>query len=92
MEREALIAVALLVYGILHGFGVAYIERVSPRALPLARLITAPVGISMSILAVVPFIGWDNARIVMIALAVSGAPVMLILGYKAVNDMRSENL
>lgn len=92
MEREILIAIGLLLYGILHGVAVVYVSRTAPKALPLIRLLTSCIGIGITLLAAVPFIGWQSAGIVFALLAISAAPVLFILGYDAVQVQRSDGL
>jgi hypothetical protein len=92
MERFLLLALGMLIYGTLHGLTIAYISRVSPKALPLIRLLTAPVGVGIGLLASVPYIGWESARIAVTFLAIGAAPVLLILGYAAINTLRGEEL
>lgn len=92
MERDILIVIGLLMYGTLHGAAVAYISYVAPKALPLARLLTAPIGVAVAILASVPYIGWQNAGIALACLAIAALPVGLILGYIAIQSLRNDGL
>lgn len=81
----ALIAVALAIYGALHGSLNLWVWRNREHLIIPHLLFMSPVGVGGAVLACVPFIGWRAALTVIIALGVAFVPVMLIVGWGIFN-------
>lgn len=90
MENQTLlmllIAGGLVVYGILHGSLNIWVWRNREQFIIPHLLFMSPVGVGGVVLACVPFIGWQAALTVIIALAVAFMPVMLIVGWAIFNQ------
>lgn len=76
---QALIAVMLLIYGVAHGVLVAWVWLRYEHLLIPTLLFISPVGVSVCLLAAVPFIGWAAAAAILVTMAVGFAPVALIV-------------
>lgn len=87
----ALIAIALLLYGIAHGISNAWVWFKREQLIIPYLLLMTPVGVGVAVLACVPFIGWTAALTVIIALCIAYAPVLLI-GWWAVFNRKERGL
>jgi hypothetical protein len=76
---RTLIAVVLVIYGYAHGRFVAWVWLNHEHLLIPALLFVSPIGVSICLLAAVPFIGWAAALTVVVAMAVGFAPVAFIV-------------
>jgi len=88
MENQyliALIAIALLLYGSFHGGLNVWVWFRREHLIIPHLLFMSPIGVGGAVLATVPFIGWEAALMVIIALAISFVPVMLIVGWAIFN-------
>lgn len=80
-----LLALAVLIYGVLHGALIVWVWRYREHLIIPTLLFMSPVGVGACVLASVPFIGWAAALVVSIALAVGFAPVTLVVGWAILN-------
>lgn len=76
-----LLALAVLIYGALHGALIVWVWRHREHLIIPTLLFMSPVGVGACVLATVPFVGWAAALAVSIALAVGFTPVTLIVGW-----------
>lgn len=80
-----LLALAVLIYGVLHGALIVWVWRNREHLIIPTLLFMSPVGVGVCVLATVPFVGWAAALAVSIALAVGFAPVTMIVGWAIFN-------
>jgi len=80
-----LLAIAVLIYGVLHGALIVWVWRNREPLIIPTLLFMSPVGVGACVLATVPFVGWTAALAVSIALAVGFTPVVLIVGWAIFN-------
>lgn len=80
-----LLALAVLIYGALHGALIVWVWRHREHLIIPTLLFMSPVGVGACVLATVPFIGWTAALTVSISLAVGFTPVTLIVGWAIFN-------
>lgn len=80
-----LLALAVLIYGTLHGALIVWVWRNREPLIIPTLLMLSPVGVGVCVLATVPFVGWTATLTTIIALAVGFVPVMLIVGWAILN-------
>ena len=86
-----LLALAVLIYGVLHGALIVWVWRHREHLIIPTLLFMSPVGVGACVVATVPFVGWAAALAVIISLAVGFVPVMVIVGWAILNH-RGEGL
>jgi len=80
-----LLALAVLIYGTLHGALIVWVWRNREPLIIPTLLMLSPVGVGVCVLATVPFVGWTAVLTMIISLAVGFVPVMIIVGWAVLN-------